>query len=116
MKKQQNTETPQNTTKTSKTSPFLDKNVISANKIMKNKANFNSIKLTVTSCDTVIYNALSPKTQNGTKPNKANPNPIQTQFKTNISLNKYLISCCIKRNLMYNYNISRIFKDRSISN
>lgn len=69
MKKQQNTETPQNTTKTA---PFLDKNMISANKNMKNKANLNRQKFTATSCSTVNYNDFSPKTQNGTKPNKAN--------------------------------------------
>ena len=39
---------------------------------MKNKANFKSIKSTVTTCSMGTYNDLHPKTQNGTKPNKAN--------------------------------------------
>ncbi|MCK5581605.1 MAG: hypothetical protein KAJ18_10085 [Candidatus Omnitrophica bacterium] len=69
MIKLQKTETLQNTTKTS---PLRDKIVILQNFFMKNKANFNSAKLTVTSCSTVNYNDLSPKTQNGTKPIKAN--------------------------------------------
>ncbi len=43
---------------------------------MKNKANFNSVKLTATSYSERAYNDLSPKTQNGTKPNKANLKPI----------------------------------------
>ncbi len=43
---------------------------------MKNKANFNSVKFTATSYNTVVYNASQPKPKNGTKPNKANLKPI----------------------------------------
>ena len=41
-------------------------------KIMKNEANFNSLKLTATTCNIGGYNDSHPKTQNGTKPNEAN--------------------------------------------
>ena len=77
MKKQQKTETLQNTTEPS---PFLDKNMISANKIMRNEANLNSQKFTATPYNIGGYNDSHPKTQNGTKPNEANffttSNPI----------------------------------------
>ncbi len=43
---------------------------------MKNKANLNSLNLTLNSCSRVVYNVFRPKTQNGTKPNKANLKPI----------------------------------------
>ncbi len=39
---------------------------------MKNEANLKSQKFTATSCSIGGYNVLNPKTQNGTKPNKAN--------------------------------------------
>ena len=51
------------------------------NKNMKNKANFNSINFTATSCSTATYNDLSPKTQNGTNPNEANLKPIPNTLK-----------------------------------
>ena len=72
--------TPQGSKKTTKTG----KNVKSENKNMKNKANLNSPKFTATSYSTKVYNALQPKTQNGTKPNKANlkptPNTLNPHF------------------------------------
>ncbi|HEG44148.1 MAG TPA: hypothetical protein ENH94_08890 [Phycisphaerales bacterium] len=54
----------------------MKKDVVSTTKNMKNKANFNSVKFTATSYNTVVYNASQPKPKNGTKPNKANPKPI----------------------------------------
>ncbi|HEG42795.1 MAG TPA: hypothetical protein ENH94_01985 [Phycisphaerales bacterium] len=86
MKKQQKTETPQNTTNTTKISPFLDKNMISANKNMKNEANLNSQKFTATPYNIGTYNALSPKIKNGTKPNEAK----RSQFKANLKHPKIL--------------------------
>ena len=41
-------------------------------KNMKNEANLNNVKLTVTSFSTVVYNALQTKTKKGTNPNKPN--------------------------------------------
>ena len=45
-------------------------------KNMKNKANFTSLKITASPYSRTTYNYLSTKTQNGTKPNKANLKPI----------------------------------------
>ncbi|HEG44188.1 MAG TPA: hypothetical protein ENH94_09090 [Phycisphaerales bacterium] len=73
MKKQQKTETPQNITELS---PFLDKNVISRNKNMKNKANLTGPNFTATPCGIGSYSDFHPKIQNGTKPNKANFSPL----------------------------------------
>ena len=73
MKKQQKTETPQNNHKNEKIRVNLCKSVA---KIMKNEANFNNLNSTATTCPAMAYNDLSPKTQNGTKPNEANLNPI----------------------------------------
>ena len=54
----------------------MKKTVISANKIMKNKANLNNSEFTATSCNIGGYSDLRPKTQNGTNPNKPNSKPI----------------------------------------
>ena len=53
-------------------------------KNMKNKVNFNSVKLTATSYSERAYNDLSPKTQNGTKPNKPNLKPISNTIKPSL--------------------------------
>ncbi len=52
--------------------PKVNKNVISATKNMKNKANLKPNKFTTKSCSIGGYNAFPPKTQNGTNPIKAN--------------------------------------------
>jgi hypothetical protein len=43
---------------------------------MRNKANLNKPKFTPTHCSRSTYGDLRPKSQIGTKPNKANLNPI----------------------------------------
>jgi hypothetical protein len=55
-----------------KTTTKMKINVKSENKNMKNKANSNRQKFTATPCNIGGYNVFSPKTKNGTKPNKAN--------------------------------------------
>ena len=55
-----------------KPSLFSGEPALSKNLFMRNKANFNGVKLTATSCCKKAYNDLSPKTKNGTNPNKAN--------------------------------------------
>ena len=59
-------------TKPSKRTTKTKKTVKSENKNMKNETNLNSLKSTLTTYDRGTYNVLHPKTQNGTKPNKAN--------------------------------------------
>jgi hypothetical protein len=54
-------------------------------KIMKNEANLKAKYLIVTTCSRVCYNVFRPKTQNGTKPNKANFNLCLKVY--NISVN-----------------------------
>ncbi|HEG43316.1 MAG TPA: hypothetical protein ENH94_04620 [Phycisphaerales bacterium] len=80
--------TPQGSKRTSKTG----NHVISEHKKMKNEANFNSIKLTVTSCSRGGYNDFAPKTQNGANPNKANLKPISARsfFRESLGLQKNL--------------------------
>ena len=49
---------------------------------MKNEANLNSPNFTATSCSIGGYNVLRTKTQNGTKPNKANSKKGNPQTKS----------------------------------
>ncbi|MCK5581620.1 MAG: hypothetical protein KAJ18_10160, partial [Candidatus Omnitrophica bacterium] len=51
---------------------FPDKPALLRNLFLRNKANFNYSNIIATPYSKVTYNALQPKTQNGTNPNKAN--------------------------------------------
>ena len=66
---------------TLKPSLFQDRTALLRNLFMRNKANFNRPNLTANPCSRYTYNDLHPKTQNGTKPNKANLKPIPNTLK-----------------------------------
>ncbi len=70
----------------------MKKTVIFENKIMKNEANLNKAKFTVTSCGRGAYSVLQPETQNGTNPNEANLKPIPNTLKPSLFSGKGTLS------------------------
>ncbi|HEG44243.1 MAG TPA: hypothetical protein ENH94_09365 [Phycisphaerales bacterium] len=105
--------TPQGSKRATKTSFFSGEPAFLQNLFLRNKANFNSVKLTATSYNTVAYNTSKTKPKNGANPNKPNQSqfqnpqnrrlsevltkgnkPKQTQFKPNLAW--FIVLHCLR--------------------
>ena len=79
VKKQQKMKQSQSTTKPSLLLGIIPK---SQNLFLRNEPNFNTLKLTATTCPAMVYNDLQTKPKNGTNPNEPNLKPILNPPKT----------------------------------